>query len=82
MLAWNLILYAGLLSIAVMLEKCSIRQRIWLPKINTIICASKATLLVVLRQVWSRARQIPTGGKGIYAFSARNECRFSLSRGK
>jgi hypothetical protein len=47
MLAWNLILYAGRLSIATMLEKCSIRQGIWLPKIITIICASKATPLVV-----------------------------------
>jgi hypothetical protein len=40
MLARNLAIYAGLLSFAVMLEKCSIRQRFWLPKINTIICAS------------------------------------------
>ena len=40
MLAWSWILYAALLSMAVMLEKCSVRQRPWLPKINTIICAS------------------------------------------
>ena len=40
--ARNLALYAGLLSFAVMLERCSIRQRFWLRKINTIICASSA----------------------------------------
>jgi hypothetical protein len=34
MLPWNLILYPGLLSIAVMLEKGSIRQPIGLPNIR------------------------------------------------